>query len=92
LTRSRATLALGTVGYEARRPRASLVRIFVTEEAFEAIKATLPVGTVAFELEVTKGLRSVWVEQAVVDKLARMRRPDETFSHVIMRLAAGERG
>jgi len=33
----------------------------------------------------------VWVELAVVDKLARLRKPDETYSHVIMRLAAGER-
>jgi hypothetical protein len=31
-----------------------LVRIFVTEEAFESIKATLPVGSVAFEPEITK--------------------------------------
>jgi hypothetical protein len=33
-----------------------MVRIFVTEEAFEAIKATLPVGSMAFEPEITKGL------------------------------------
>ena len=69
-----------------------MVRIFVTEEAFEAIKATLPLGTVAFEPEVTKGLRSIWVEPAVVAKLKRMRGPSETFSHVILRLAAGSAG
>jgi hypothetical protein len=34
-----------------------MVRIFMTEEAFEAIKATLPVGSAAFEPEITKGLR-----------------------------------
>jgi hypothetical protein len=33
-----------------------MVRIFVTEEAFEAIKGTMPAGSVAFEPEVTKGL------------------------------------
>jgi hypothetical protein len=33
-----------------------MIRILVTEEAFEAIKATLPVGSVAFEPEITKGL------------------------------------
>jgi hypothetical protein len=64
-----------------------MVRIFVTDEAFEAIKAALPVGSVAFEPEVTKGLRTIWVERVVVDKLARLRGPGETFSHVIMRLA-----
>jgi hypothetical protein len=36
-----------------------MVRIFVNEEAFEAIKATLPVGSVAFEPEVTRGLRQL---------------------------------
>jgi hypothetical protein len=65
-----------------------MVRIFVTEEAFVAIKATLPLGSVAFEPEVTKGLHQIWVEPAVVDKLARLRGPGETFSHVIMRLAS----
>jgi hypothetical protein len=48
----------------------------------------LPLGSVAFEPEIVKGLRTIWVEQAVVDKLARQCRPGETFSHVIMRLAA----
>jgi hypothetical protein len=65
-----------------------MVRIFVTEEAFEAIKATLPVGSVAFEPEAAKGLHQIWLEPAVVHKLARQRGPGETFSHVIMRLAA----
>jgi hypothetical protein len=71
-------------------PGPKAVRILVTEEAFEAIKATMPLGTVSFEPEVTKGLRSIWVERAVVDKLARLRGPGETFSHVILRLAEGE--
>jgi hypothetical protein len=68
-----------------------MIRIYATEEAFEAIRATLPVGSVAFEPEITKGLRSVWLERVWVDKLKRLRGPHETFSHVIMRLAAGER-
>jgi hypothetical protein len=66
-----------------------MVRILVTEEAFEAIKATLPLGTVAFEPQITKGLRSIWVEPAVVDRLTRLRGPGDTFSQVIMRLATG---
>jgi hypothetical protein len=36
-----------------------LVRIFETEEAFGTIRATLPVGSVAFEPEITKGLRQI---------------------------------
>jgi hypothetical protein len=58
------------------------------------IVATLPIGTVALEPN-TAGQRMiywVWVERAVVDKLARLRGPGETFSHAIMRLAAAERG
>jgi hypothetical protein len=35
----------------------ALEPIFVTEEAFEAIKATLPMGSMAFEPEVAKGER-----------------------------------
>jgi hypothetical protein len=68
-----------------------MVRIFVTEEAFEAIKATLPMGSVAFEPEVTKGQRQIWLERVWVDKLVCQCGPSETFSHVIMRLAVAER-
>jgi hypothetical protein len=68
-----------------------MVRLAITKEAYDAIVATLPFGNVAAEPEITKGIRWIWVEQAVVDKLARQRGPGETFSHVIMRLAAGER-
>jgi hypothetical protein len=67
------------------------VRIAITKEAYDAIVATLPFGNVAAEPEAAKGLRWIWVEQAVADKLARLRAPGETFSHVIMRLAAVER-
>jgi hypothetical protein len=60
----------------------------VTEEAFEAITATLPVGSVAFEPEITKGLRQLWLERVWVDKLAGMRQPGERYSDVIVRVAA----
>jgi hypothetical protein len=46
------------------------------------------VGSVAFEPEITKGLRQIWPERVWVDKLFRQYGPGETFSHVIMRLAA----
>ena len=38
----------------------------------EAIKATLAVGSVAFEPEVTKDQRQIWLEPAVVDRLTRL--------------------
>jgi hypothetical protein len=83
------TLPEGLSSYKLRQsPSGSPPgRIFVTEEGFDATKATLPLGSVAFEPEITKGLRSIWVEPAVVDRLTRECRPGETFSHVIMRLA-----
>jgi hypothetical protein len=47
--------------------------------AFEAIAATLPLGSVAFEPEISaKGERAIWVERAAVDKLAAMRGPGES--------------
>jgi hypothetical protein len=41
-----------------------MVRIAITAEAFDAICATLPVGTIADEAEVNaKGERLIWVER-----------------------------
>jgi hypothetical protein len=40
--------------------------IVITEEAFEAIKATMPLGSVGFEKEVNaKGERTIWLEPHV---------------------------
>ena len=43
------------------RPDHLMERIFVPEEAFEAIKATLPMGSVACEREITAGLHRILV-------------------------------
>jgi hypothetical protein len=64
--------------------------VIVTEEAFEAIKATLPVGSVAFEPEVTKGKRQIWLEERWINKLTALRGPG-CYCDVILRLAATER-
>jgi hypothetical protein len=51
-----------------------MVRIFVTEEAFEAIKATMPLGSVGFEKEANaKGERTVWLEPLMLAKPKAMR-------------------
>jgi hypothetical protein len=44
----------------------------------------LPVGSVAFEPEVTKGQRQIWLERVWLDKLAAMRGEGESYSDVIM--------
>ncbi len=66
-----------------------MIRIGVTEAAFNAITATRPLGSVAYEAEVTaKGERLIWVEASVVGRLGAIRRPGESYSDVILRLAA----
>jgi len=47
-----------------------MIRIAITGAAFKAITATLPLGSVAYEAEVTeKGERLIWIEPSVVDRL-----------------------
>jgi hypothetical protein len=70
-----------------------MIRIAITAEAYLAICATLPLGSVMYEPEVNaNGERQIWLEPAAADKLARLRGPDESFSDVILRLAAAEHG
>lgn len=65
-----------------------MIRISITPAAFEAIAATLPLGSVGFEPKVdAQGQRLIWVEAAAVDRLTAMRRPNESYSDVILRLA-----
>ena len=60
-----------------------MIRLAISQAAFEAITSTLPVGFVAFEPEANeKGERLIWLEAAVVDKLGAMRRPGESYSDV----------
>jgi hypothetical protein len=66
-----------------------MIRIAISEAAYEAISRTLPLGTVAFEQELNEhGRRHVWLEPVVVDRLGALRGPSETHSDVILRLAA----
>jgi hypothetical protein len=66
-----------------------MVRIAISPEAFEAIARTLPLGSVGYENKTNeRGGRLIWLERAVVDRLRSLRGPDESFSDVILRLAA----
>lgn len=68
-----------------------MIRIAITTEAFEAIVATLPLGTVAFEQDLNvEGQRHVWLEVAVANQLGALRRRGEGYSEVILRLTALE--
>jgi hypothetical protein len=65
-----------------------MVRIAITEAAFEAIARTLRLGSVAVEPYFNeKGEGTVWLDEVWVDRLGAMRGPGEDYSDVIMRIA-----
>ena len=66
-----------------------MVRIAISQAAFEAIARTLPLGSVSFENKIDEqGQRLIWLEPRVVDRLMAMRGRGQSFSDVILRLAA----
>ena len=66
-----------------------MIRIAISVEAFTAIERTLPLGSVAIEPHANeRGERYVRLEPKFVDRLTAMRRPGESYSDVILRLAA----
>ena len=70
-----------------------MIRIAVSPAAFEAIAATLPLGSMGYEAAATaKGERLIWLETAVVDRLTALRQPGESYSDVILRLVELEAG
>jgi hypothetical protein len=65
-----------------------MVRIAITQAAFDAIAKTLPLGSVGYENATNeKGERLIWLEPSMVDRLRAMRGPGESWSDVILRLA-----
>jgi hypothetical protein len=69
-----------------------MIRIAITQAAFEAIASTLPVGSVTFEIEATVGDHFVWLAPNVVNRLRFLRGPGDTYSDVILRLVAAGDG
>jgi hypothetical protein len=70
-----------------------MIRIAITAEAFEAVAATLPIGSVAFEPQTNaKGERLIWVEASALDRMTAIREPGESYSDVILRLVEIEAG
>jgi hypothetical protein len=68
-----------------------MIKIAVTAEAFAAIEATLPLGTVGVEPKPNeKGEREIWLDDGALNRLRLMRGPDESYSDAILRLAARE--
>jgi hypothetical protein len=66
-----------------------VVRIAISQAAFEAIARTLPLGSVSFENKIDEqGQRLIWLEPRVVDRLRALRCRGESYSEVILRVAA----
>jgi hypothetical protein len=65
-----------------------MVRIAISQAAFDVIAKTLPLGSVGYENATNeKGERLIWLEPSMVDRLRAMRGPGESWSDVILRLA-----
>jgi hypothetical protein len=70
-----------------------MIRIAISQAAFDAIANTLALGSVSFENKTNqKGERYVWLEPRVVDRLRPLRAPGESYSDAILRLAETEPG
>jgi hypothetical protein len=88
------------IGTALGRPRSgggrnadAMIRIAISVEAFDAICATLPLGSVGYENETNaNGERLILLDHAVVSRLRARRGPGESYSDVILRLAEKGRG
>jgi predicted CopG family antitoxin len=64
-----------------------MISIPITDEAYEALKARNP----GIEQDLTSrgrnGQLRIWVVRTFLDQLLEVRRPSESYSDVIMRLA-----
>jgi hypothetical protein len=66
-----------------------MIKIAITPEAYAAIAGTLS-GNVGFErARAPNGDVYVWIDRTTVARLTEMSGPDESYSDVILRLAAG---
>ena len=68
---------------------AATVAISIARTAFEVIAATLPTGPTAEGRMDGKGGYVVTLDRHVIERFAAMRRPRESYSDVILRLAMG---
>jgi hypothetical protein len=68
-----------------------VIRIAVSQAAFDAVADTLPLGSVMYEAELNaRGERLIWIERLALNKLDGVRGPSESYSDVILRLVEME--
>jgi hypothetical protein len=63
-----------------------MIRVVLTDEAYDAIASTLPKGAARWPMQRERGQCFIQVEAAVVDRMRAMRRPGESYSEVILKL------
>jgi hypothetical protein len=70
-----------------------MVRIAISQAAFDAIASTLPLGSVAFDAQVNeRGERLIWLPPDVLAKLKALRGPGDSYSDAILALAEAHAG
>jgi hypothetical protein len=68
-----------------------VIRISISPAAFEAIAATLPLGSAGYEAKRSdQGEYLIWLQKGALSRLDALRRPGEGYSEVIMRMAKME--
>ena len=66
-----------------------MIRIAISQEAFDAVARTMPLGSVGFERDPNaKGERTVWLDDVWVNRLSAMRGAGESYSDAILRVVA----
>ena len=75
-------MALGRLG------AGRVIRIAISQAAFQAIASTMPLGSVGYEAGTNeRGERLIWLAPNVLDRLKALRGPGESYSDMILRLA-----
>jgi hypothetical protein len=63
-----------------------MVRVALTDVAYDAIASTLPKGAARWPMQRDRGQCFIQVEAAVIDRMRPMRRAGGSYSQVILRL------
>jgi hypothetical protein len=63
-----------------------MIRVALSDAAYDAISSTLPKGSARWPMRRDHGQCFIQVESAIVDRMRAIRRPGESYSSVILPL------
>ena len=63
-----------------------MICVALTDAAYDAIASTLPKGAARWPMQRDQGQCFIQVEAAVIDRMRAIRKPGESYSHVLLRL------